>query len=70
MVRLVEAELTSLKVPAEMRGTAARYIAGGFVELMTTWLDRPSKLDAATLGQTFRRLTEGVLGGISTGVKR
>jgi AcrR family transcriptional regulator len=61
VIRLVEADLASLGVPVEERPLAARYIAGGFVELLTTWLDRPSKIEAKTLAGTFRRLTASVL---------
>jgi AcrR family transcriptional regulator len=64
VVRLVEADLQSLKLDDEHRATAARYIGGGFVELMTTWLDRPSRSDPKTVASTFVRLTRGVLSAV------
>ncbi len=61
VVRLVEADLATSKVPPDDRATVARYIAGGFVDLMLEWLERPSKTDAAHLAATFRRLSSSVL---------
>jgi AcrR family transcriptional regulator len=61
VVRLVEAELDSLGVLGEHRAVVARYVGGGFVALMTAWLDRPSSVDPHTLASTFRQLTRGAL---------
>jgi AcrR family transcriptional regulator len=61
VVRLVDAELQSLKVREEERANMARYIGGGFVELLTTWLDRPSRGDSKLVTASFLRLTRGVL---------
>jgi AcrR family transcriptional regulator len=61
VVRLVEADRASLRLRADEQAAAARYIAGGFVDLMIDWLDRPSRPDAALLAETFRRLSQGVV---------
>ena len=58
---LVEAELTRSRTPAARRETAARYIAGGFVELLTWWLDRPGTVKPAELARTFRDLARSTI---------
>ncbi len=65
VLRLVEADLESLGVDGKHRTAVARYVGGGFVELMTAWLDRPSSMDPSTLGGTFRHLTSGVLSAVT-----
>jgi hypothetical protein len=50
-----------MQLAPERRLMAAKYIAGGFLELMTTWLDRPSSVDTGALAGEFRSLTAGVL---------
>jgi AcrR family transcriptional regulator len=64
VLRLVEADLESLGVQELQRAAVARYVGGGFVELMTAWLDRPSSMDPAALAATFRQLTFGALASI------
>lgn len=64
VVRLVEADLQSLRLGEDERATVARYIGGGLVEMMTTWLDRPSRTDAKTVAATFVQLTQGVLSAL------
>ncbi len=61
VVRLVDADLQSLKLGDDERATVARYIGGGFVEMLTGWLDRPSRTDAKSVAAAFVRLTNGVL---------
>jgi AcrR family transcriptional regulator len=61
VLRLVDAELAGLPLDAERRVLAARYIAGGFLEMLTSWLDRPARVEPASLAAEFRRLTSGVL---------
>jgi len=64
VVRLVEADLENLKVNEAQRAVVALYVGGGFLELMTAWLDRPSSSDPETLASTFRRLTNGVFSAV------
>jgi AcrR family transcriptional regulator len=59
--RLVEAELEARGVAAEERPILARYVCGGFVEVLVGWLDRPAAMDAGALAARFRQLTEGAL---------
>jgi AcrR family transcriptional regulator len=61
VLRLVEAELASLGFELPLHAAAARYVSGGFVELMSAWLDRPSSKDAGGVVSTFRQFTAGVL---------
>lgn len=61
VVRLVDADLQSLKVADDERPSVARYIGGAFVELLTTWLDRPNRSDPKEVAATFLRLTRGVI---------
>lgn len=61
VVRLVDAELRTLKLADEERAVVALYIGGGFVEMLTHWLDRPSRSDPRSVAATFVRLTQGVL---------
>ena len=53
-----------LGVDSNHRAVVARFVCGGFLELMTSWLDRPSGADARALANTFQRLTDGVLSSI------
>ena len=64
VVRLVDAELQSLRFGEDERAGAARYIGGGLFEMLTTWLDRPARTDAKTIAATFVRLTQGVLSAL------
>ena len=64
VVRLVDAELQALKLGDDERAVVARYIGGGFVEILTNWLDRPARADPKTVASTFVRLTQGVLSGV------
>jgi AcrR family transcriptional regulator len=61
VVRLVEAELDGFDVARERRSAAALFISGGFVELMVTWLERPTANDPKTLSRSFSALADGVL---------
>jgi AcrR family transcriptional regulator len=64
VMRLVAADIERLDVPAEHRAAMTHYVGGGFVELLTAWLDRPSSSDHTTLAGTFRKLTRGVLSSV------
>lgn len=68
VLRLVEADVERLGVAPSRREPVSRYVAGGFLELLTAWLDRPSLVDPATLAPTFHALTDGVLD--AAGVRR
>jgi AcrR family transcriptional regulator len=65
---LIEADLVRVGIEASHVRWTARYIGGGFVELLMAWLDRPAALDIATLVAMFDRFTRGVLR--SAGVKK
>ncbi len=64
VLELVLAELECVELAEADRTHAARYISGGFMELLTSWLDRPSRVEPAELGRAFRALTEGVLSAV------
>lgn len=64
VVNLVEAEVDGARLKPAQRDVVVRYIAGGFVELLTSWLDRPGTMKPAELAKTFRTLTNGTLAGI------
>ena len=61
VLRLTEAELEHGGIDARVRPLVARYVAGGFVELLLSWLDRPSGVDAVVLTAQFRALVRGTL---------
>jgi AcrR family transcriptional regulator len=58
---LVEAELGGLGVAEPDRALVARFVSGGFVDLMTAWLDRPASVPPSALAASFRRFAEGAL---------
>ncbi len=62
--RLVEADLKSLGVDERDRAVVARYVGGGFVEMMTAWLERPSAAEPSVLASSFQKLTSGVLSSV------
>ena len=61
---LVEAELHALGVTAEERPAVARFVSGGFVEMLVAWLERPARADSRALAASFRRLTAGALAAV------
>ncbi|MFZ5893041.1 MAG: TetR/AcrR family transcriptional regulator [Myxococcota bacterium] len=61
VLALVEAELARLKYPKATRAAAARFVAGGFVEMLTGWLDESRSADAKQLSAAFRRLALAAL---------
>lgn len=61
VLRLTEDELEHLGVAATERPMVARYVAGGFVELLLNWLERPSGVDSAVLTAMLRQLVRGTL---------
>ena len=66
VMQLVQAELTEFEFEEKHGRAVATYIGGGFAELLTTWLDRPSSLDVNTLAATFRELAENSLASFAT----
>lgn len=70
MIRLVNADLERLGVGGRSLTDTGRYVGGGFIELMTAWLDRPSSADARTVADTFERLTRGVLSSVEWALSR
>ena len=64
LTRLVEADLTRLGVDAARLRWVARYISGGFVEMLMVWLERPASLDANGLITMFQQMTAGALGAL------
>jgi AcrR family transcriptional regulator len=69
MLSLTEAELQHLDVDASWRTHAARYIAGGFVELLFDWVERPSGIDGAELTAMFREMVQGTLSTAKKGAR-
>jgi AcrR family transcriptional regulator len=61
LTHVIEAELAASGVDERARRWVARYICGGFVEMLLVWLERPSALDSAVLVELFERLTRGAL---------
>jgi AcrR family transcriptional regulator len=59
---LIRADLEKLAVSEDEREHLARFLSGGFVELLFGFLDRPNKLEPSTLASIFVRLTKGALG--------
>jgi AcrR family transcriptional regulator len=51
---IVEADLVSLDIAD--REIAVRFIAGGFLELMASWLDAPTRREHGEVATAFRRL--------------
>jgi AcrR family transcriptional regulator len=70
LMQLVQAELTELEFEEKQARAIVTYIGGGFAELLTTWLDRPSSLDINTLAATFHELANNTLSSFSTRSKR
>jgi AcrR family transcriptional regulator len=68
VTRLCEAELQALGV--EDHAVVARYVSGGFVEMLVAWLDRPARMDGRALTAMFRELTLGAVAGIGTRGRR
>jgi AcrR family transcriptional regulator len=58
---MVEAELAALKVPKAQRADGVRFISGGFVELIWTWLERPQGRSPQALAEAFRALALATL---------
>lgn len=60
---LMEVELQSLQVPRSARVSAARFITGGFVELLMAWVDDPRGVSAEKLAADLRRHALAVVTG-------
>jgi AcrR family transcriptional regulator len=65
VTQLVEVEIAAFGVDADQRAFVARYVSGGFVELLVAWIERPSSMESAALAASFRRLTLGAIAGHS-----
>jgi AcrR family transcriptional regulator len=61
VMQLVQAELAEFELEEKQSRAIVTYIGGGFAELLTTWLDRPSSLDIDTLAATFHLLASSTL---------
>ena len=64
---LIEVELQSLKTPRPARASAARFITGGFVELLMTWVDDPRGISAAKLAAELQQHALAVATGSMAG---
>jgi AcrR family transcriptional regulator len=64
VMRLVEGELARSGLAEAKRKALAHYIAGGFVELLTAWLDRALPLEPARLAAIFREFASGTVKAI------
>jgi hypothetical protein len=53
-----------MAVPKAIRGQAARFIAGGFSDLMAEWLERAKPSEPSALAATFRRFALAVVRGL------
>lgn len=70
VTQLVRAELGEFELEEKQARAVVTYIGGGFAELLTTWLDRPSSLDINTLAATFHVLANNTLSSFSPKFKR
>jgi hypothetical protein len=70
VMQLVQGELAEYDLEEKQARVLVIYISGGFTELLTTWLDRPSSLDINTLAATFRELANNTLSSLTTKPKR
>lgn len=61
VVTLVQAEVEAAGLAPARRDAVVRYIAGGFVEILTAWLDRPGTMKPAELAKVFRELASATL---------
>lgn len=59
VARLIAGELPRLGVAADDVPLAAQFLTGGFAEMLLAWLDKPSRIDAATLAARFRAFALG-----------
>jgi AcrR family transcriptional regulator len=64
---LIEVELQSLKTPRAARTSVARFITGGLVELLMTWVEEPRGVSAAKLAVELQQhalaVATGSVGG-------
>lgn len=60
-IELVREDLESLAPPSPERDAAVQFLAGGFVELLTWWIDSRVPLDAVDVTAHFRRLSAPTL---------
>ncbi|MBX7079219.1 MAG: TetR/AcrR family transcriptional regulator; helix-turn-helix transcriptional regulator [Nannocystaceae bacterium] len=58
---LVEADLESLGLDARTRSWLARYVGGGFLEMLLHWLEKPRALDVGAFVELCHRISAGAL---------
>jgi AcrR family transcriptional regulator len=58
---MTDAELTALGVDAANRPLLARYVSGGFVDLLLGWLEAPRSMEPSVLSERFRVMTRGAI---------
>lgn len=61
VMRLVAADLASLGIDDAHMLAVTRYVGGGFMAMMTEWIDHPARLAPETLAKSFRALTLAAL---------
>ena len=67
VTQLVEADLGRTGVASAQRSLVARFLSGGFVEMLLGWLDRPAGADAHAIAASFERFAGGVVAAIRRG---
>lgn len=70
VMQLVRADVAEFELDEKQERVVVTYIGGGFSELLTTWLERPSSLDINTLAATFHVLASNTLSSFSAHSKR
>jgi AcrR family transcriptional regulator len=61
VTHMIEEELATRKHAKAGRPTTARFLTGGLLELLMTWLDRPGKVTGDELAAQFRSLAMAAL---------
>ena len=67
VTELVEAGLARAGVPQMRRPVVARFVSGGFVEMLLGWLDRPAGTDARAVAESFQLFAAGVVAAARRG---
>lgn len=62
VIKVIAGELVGLGVPKADRHAVATFLGGGFAEMLLSWLDQPSREDAARLALRFRTLALSATG--------
>jgi AcrR family transcriptional regulator len=69
VIELVEADLEFLQVPVQRRPLVARYLAGGFVEMLLHWLDHPTRIKRESVAREFLELSRAAVGAHCKGAR-